>query len=561
MNPSGPTSANWVNALTRAVLSSGLARLSPVTVYLMIATPVLLWFFWSTIFFPLFTYGFDEDLWEHSAAIKEWKSNLWAPRNPHLDIDAGSPRYMPFFFALTVMAKLIDLKAIDALKFAGVFNLLILFTGIFLFFRTYFRNDFAPVLGLVILLGVWGTGWRHSGEYQLRSLFYVASYPSTFAFALSLVTLWIATNGLRGATTSRLWLYAALPLFFAIIFLSHPLTGAFALGATGVLSVTEREARFVDRVKIVLMVIVGVTAAELWPYFSVWGVVLGSSVAAQQGWVQVNVVGGIAQAERVLWTHDLYNPSRVLYGLGPALIGIPCVLYLARQRAHLFIVVGCLVMLGIYWSRLFLFQGLPIWVGGRFLLFVTFFLHLALVAVILGLGPYWQLIADGVALPLRAKLLTDGLAVFLVACVLWSAAFAAAHFGYTYLWKRPVTEILRPLARAIPDNAVVLARSKVAWPIPTFAGKVVSLLHANPLVPDLAQREHDVALFFDATTENKNRSAILRRYNVSHVLIAPASTPKNVVRFLAFVGEVKSQWNGYILVELDDLLIYEVDGE
>ena len=188
MSPFVSSFANRVHALTRAVFTSELARLSPVTMYLMVATPLLLWLFWSTIFFPLSTYAFHEDLWEHSAAIKEWKSNLWAPRNPHLDIDASSPRYMPFFFVLTVMAKLIDLKAIDALKFAGVFNLLLLFTGIFLFFRTYFRNDFAPVLGLVILLGVWGTGWRSSGEYQLRSLFYVASYPATFAFALSLVT-------------------------------------------------------------------------------------------------------------------------------------------------------------------------------------------------------------------------------------------------------------------------------------------------------------------------------------------------------------------------------------
>ena len=400
-------------------------------------------------------------------------------------------------------------------------------------------------------------------------MFYVGSYPSAFAFALTLVTLWIANNCLRGAT-SRLWSYAALPLLFAIIFLSHPLTGAFALGATGALSVTEREARFVDRVKVVLMAIVGVAAAELWPFFSVWGVVLGTSGTGQQGWVQANVVGGIEQAGWVLWNHHLYNPSRVLLGLGPALIGIPCVLYLARQRAHLFIVVGFLFMVGIYWSRLFLFQGLPIWVTGRFVFFATFFLHLALVAVILRSGPYWRLVANGVALPQRARLLTSGLAVFLVACVLWSGGFAAAHFVYTYLWKRPVTEILAPLARAIPDDAVVLARTKVAWAIPTFAGKVVSLWHANPLVADRAQREQDVALFFDAATTNKKRIGILKRYNVSHVLIAvaepdirrePVKTPENVMKFLTLVGSVKGQGDGYILVTLDNLLSRDDDGK
>ncbi len=150
-----------------------------------------------------------------------------------------------------------------------------------------------------------------------------------------------------------------------------------------------------------------------------------------------------------------------------------------------------------------------------------------------------------------------------MACVLWSGGFAAAHFVNTYLWKRPITEILAPLAGAISDDAVILARTKVAWAIPTFAGKVVSLQHANPLVADMAQRNQDVVLFFDPATTNKKRIGILKRYNVSHVLIGvaepdirrePVNTPENVMKFLTLVGSVKGQGDDYILVKLDNLL-------
>ena len=75
----------------------------------------------------------------------------------------------------------------------------------------------------------------------------------------------------------------------------------------------------------------------------------------------------------------------------------------------------------------------------------------------------------------------------------------------------------------------------------------------------MAQREHDVSLFFDATTKNEKRIAILKRYNDSHIFIAPENTPENVMKFLTFVGSVRLQENGHILVKLDDLLSRDED--
>lgn len=542
------------------MLGSALARLSPVHAYLAVAAPLLLWLYWSTFFFPLFTYAFHEDAWEHTAAIKAWAANLWAPANPHLDVDAGSPRYMPFFFALAVLTKLGGLTPIGALKVSAAVNILILFAAIFLFFRTYFRSDWAPLLGLVVMLAAWGLGYRHSGEYQLRSLFYVVSYPSAFAFALSLIALWIANNALRGAFPV-LWSHAALPVLFAIIFLTHPLTGGFALGAMGALAVTARDARFADRAMVILLPVAGVALAELWPYFSVWSLALGGGGPAQQGFGQANVAGGLEHAGRAIWHNHFYDPWAILRNLGPALLGIPCVLYLAWRRTHLFIVFGCLLMLGVYWSSLVIFPQLPVWVGGRFLLFATFFFHLALVAVILRSGPYWRLVAARAALPLRGKVLIGGIAVFLAASVAWSGAYSAAHFVYTYLRKRPVTEILSPIVRAIPEDAVILATTADAWPLPTFAGKVVSLRHTNPLVSDEARREQDVARFFDAGTASKQRVSILQRYGVSHVMFAPAHTPKSLVDFLNSVGSVAARGNGFVLVKLGSLPLRDGAGK
>ena len=82
----------------------------------------------------------------------------------------------------------------------------------------------------------------------------------------------------------------------------------------------------------------------------------------------------------------------------------------------------------------------------------------------------------------------------------------------------------------------------MAWPVPTFSGKVVSLFHPNPMIPDQAARKRHTELFFAPDTPVGDRTSILKRYRVTHVLVDTTDTAASVLHYLYVIGSVaKSQ--------------------
>ena len=104
------------------------------------------------------------------------------------------------------------------------------------------------------------------------------------------------------------------------------------------MALCEPGATLADRAKICVLVLAGAALAELWPYYSVWGVVLGSDGVESQSWVD-NALAQTTVAASV-WTNRFYDPAQVALALGPALLGVPCIAYLAYRGANLFIVFG-----------------------------------------------------------------------------------------------------------------------------------------------------------------------------------------------------------------------------
>jgi len=259
--------------------------ISPKWAYLFISIPVLTAISWSIFNYTSYTSYYYSDFWEHSATIHEWTKNLWRPGNPHLAIDTGSPRYMPFFFLLTVLARMFDLNPIQALGIGGVITMILFLYGVWLFLPLYFRNDWAPFVGLIVLLGGWGAGWYWPNCYQLRCLFYVIPFPSSFVFSLSFLSFWLGTKVLRQREITP-WILISLGIMSALMLLSHPLTGAFAIGSLCLLALSEPNVSFSIRWRLIGVVLTGALAAELWPYFSVWGIILGTSGGEGESWIK-----------------------------------------------------------------------------------------------------------------------------------------------------------------------------------------------------------------------------------------------------------------------------------
>jgi hypothetical protein len=518
--------------------------------YLFISILILAAISWSNFNHPPYTSYYSSDFWEHSATIREWTKNLWHPGNPHLAIDTGSPRFMPFFFLLTVLARTFDLNPIQALGIGGIITTILFLYGVWLFLSLYFKNDWAPFVGLIVLLCGWGVAWYWSSCYQLRCLLYVNPFPSNFVFSLSFLSFWLATKLLRQREIN-IWGLILLGIMSVLMLLCHPLTGAFAIGSLCLLALFEPDVSFSHRLTLIAIVFTGTLVAELWPYFSVWHIILGTSGGKATSWIESGNIA-ISRSIKLYHNHPFYDPKQFFLALGPSLLGIPTLFYMAYKREHLFIVTGFILMSLPFVANLFF--RIPL--GHRFLFYMIFYLHLALIWGILKV----QGTIQKSTFVKFTKIKTGVLFFFLTVCLFWNVALLAMEFKnygmipnylrFGHIKREPIVKDMRRLSLLIPDDATVLATARFSWPLPTFTAKVVSLLDINPMVADHHRRRKDTYRFFHVETTQETRLEILKRYKVTHILFKKRNIHEKVRDNLNDFGHVTEKMDDYVIIKL-----------
>jgi len=502
------------------------------------------WFLFSALFDQPAMYNLSADYWEHAAVIKEWSSDIWSPQDPFLSLDSPSIRFIPSYFVVAAIAGIFHLTAFQALGLGGLLNLGLLLAGIYLFTKAYFKSEWAPVWGLVILLTSWGTGDLRSGFYQLRCLFFVVSYPSIFVLALTLITLWLAVKILRREFTSR-WGYFALAVLTPVMLISHITFGAFALISVCLLSIFEPDIARSLRFKVLLSVGSGIFLSLLWPYFS-FGQMILKLLSYQKHWSKLPT--------------SYYHLQGVMKILGPAVLGIPAIFYAAYKRKNGFLISGFLTMV------LLLAVGVifPVLTGERFLLFAVFFLHMALIWAIL----------EGEASPPRPsrsstnrRFLQKGLHSLLALFFGWNITAAIFEFTglpvqlipqvpFHYYWSaeshRTISDLKR-LAPFIPERAVVMAPDTISKLLPAFSGKVVV---AHPgggffMSSEESNRRYtDNEKVYSAETSPIEREELLKRYGVSYLLFDRERISPGLMNELIKLGKPVGGTLKLLLVEL-----------
>ncbi len=530
--------------------------------YVAVAIPIFIWLCWAAFYYPLATYSYWQDIWEHAAVINEWMKDLWHPKNPHLPVDTGSPRYMPYFFLLSCIGRLFDLEALHILGLGGVLNVAALLTGIFLFFRRYFKDEWAPVIGGAIMLGAWGIPWVYVNNYQLRSLFYVSSYPATFAMAASLFVFWVAVKLIRDEVCS-LWWYVVLVALVFVIVLSHPPTGSFAIASLFILAVFEPSASLVYRAKLAIFVLLGILLTWFWPYFSLWDLVVVGTLR-ESALTDLSRIKSLMQAtifERNPVSR-FYSPIVIIMSFAPALLGFPIIIYLAYRKTQLFIVAGFLLMMLPYIVNIIF--HIPL--GYRYLFFSIFYLHLALTWSALTVLRYSENLEQ--QRPHKRSRVLIGVTSSMVVLafggnlLLAALMFAGYHPRMTfdppyrienikrYGRIQPVVSDMQQIATHIPDDAVVLGIPWMVWPLPTFKGKITAVLLRNPFVLDGGRRRADALKFFEPTTSYLERRETLQRYHVTHIVYKQDATSATVIAGIDKLGNVVGIVKRIVIVEL-----------
>jgi len=509
--------------------------------FVVLATLLAVWVIWEAFGLRLITFQLNTDYWEHSAALRALLVDFFHPGNPHLASPTSSPRYGPLFLIAAAIGHVFALDPLQAMSVVAALNTLLLLSGIYFFFRVYFRDARAPLYGLFVLFGSWYYGWHFSNVYQLQVYFSVSAYPSSGALGLTLWSFGQAVRVLRGETRERLGL-GVLSLLWALLFITHPLTAAAGFAGGGALALTEPGVPLKRRAWVVATIFIGSGASAVWPYFSPWTVLTGG-VRQEADWA-----AEASASEPVGGRHRFYRTGELSKALGLALAGIPISVYFLVVRKHLFVALGALSMMGAFYLNAYV----PLPIGHRFVLLAILFLQIAVVWLLLALTR-----GSSQAFRWVSNVWVGAAALVLVWGVLGYAAYhnvtlALRKFGPEALTRGRVSSYVRHLGavgdRVGPDG-VVLANALNSWAVPTFGPKVVALHHLNPLVPDQFERNERVWYFFRNATDAE-RLETIRRYGVTHVLVT-SSEERSLDRFLQSIGKRRRIGGEFVLYTLD----------
>ncbi len=479
------------------------------------------------------------DIWEHAAAARELGAHPFNPGHPLLAIDRPHQYFSPYLLVVGLMSRFTGLNVVDTLNVWGVVNLVLILVGLRLFVTKLTGRKHVDFYALLFILFLWGPGaWFFSGFLHFDIIALVLTYPSTFCKGLVFLSLWAHLNYLE--SDNPRWLIPTLATSF-VIFLTHPVDQVFL--AVGLVALTfagggsRRDRRIGYSVATVGAAFL---AALLWPYMSLWHILLGSSAE------------GYRNAFKAA-DHDLY--VNVLARCGLALIVLPFVVSRLRN-----------------WRRdplVLMFLGtLALYVYGMIVDDATFGRLISSVQVVGALILAEERVKTGDAAARLGQLgvpLLRWLQITTAAIVVAGAFFL--RNGFVVLPERFMADVPYGWAHGYVDNVKFsdfdfLAKNHETYPVvmsdlytslelPAFGSKVVNFARAQAFV-DTSERNADMNKVYDPISTVETRRAVLAKYDVSMIVVPVNELNKEPKRHqpLLDMGLVVSRNERFVFVDV-----------
>ena len=440
----------------------------------------------------------ESDFALHMAVLGRLLANPLHPGDPVLVVGGTSAYYTPYTVALMLIGKATGASALPLYKFAGIVTTGLLLTGLFRFVRSLTPARWAPPLALLGLLFWWGTtviAW--SGFLSLVSFADTIAYPSTFATALTL-HLWASLP----AKPLRMRRAIGLGFLLGIIAVTHQFTAIGTL--IGVLAcLIARRETLLNRSALYALgigAVVCLLVVVAWPYYHLWNVTQTDQLSALDG-----------------QHHALYRHATRWYGFGILALAALALRFWrdkTDQLVLLFLGSGAIVAYGAVSGH---------WSYGRSWPMVMLAAQVALaIAAAEAKKPQLRF---AWAVPIAA-ITVAGIWVQSSA-LLYVVPNALQHnvsrIVDTSQKKAPLPH-LDWLRGHIKEGDVVLADQPTAQDMVAAHGGYGV---ASPwILPDFpfalwTQRKNEVATFFAPDSDPAARQALLSRYNVHWILLAP----------------------------------------
>jgi alpha-1,6-mannosyltransferase len=430
------------------------------------------------------------DFWEHSAVVRELATHILHPKHPQLLLDTPHAFYSPYSVMVAFFARLMQWDAVKALSIMGLVNLCLLFSGLRLFVYSMvpMNKSATDFYTLLLTLFCWGSHpWFYSGFFHIDVLRYVLPYPSTFAAALTLITL--GCNQFR-IETKRQILFGPILLLTVIILITHLIT--FLLLAAGLFSQSFTEKGSTPSMIILVgsLLSLAFMISALWPYFSMVKLLLGES--------------------------DVYNASnRIMYRsvlsrIWPSLIGLPLIIASVRSNWRHSLALMLVILSGIY-----VFGALSgKYAYGRVISYIVLLLHVAIAEHLAKIEHRAKEIHNSSWL---RQMIVPAIAIIFTLILSWKPL--GRTFANSLRELPPTYKNYLFLSRFTGQYDVVLSDIKSSWILPTFGGKAVAALHYLAFVSDHDARRSDLESFFNKKTAFAERQRIIHKYNTNYLLL------------------------------------------
>lgn len=463
------------------------------------------------------------DFWEHAAVVKELSRNLWQPQNPIIGGHIPHAFFSPYTVLIAIISITTGLDPISSLTYFGFINLTLILFSLYRFIKSIFPSDNQTIatISLLFMLFFWGAqpaSW--SGFYHILTYKYILSYPSAFAFGLSLLSLSIIQDTNHSLTINK---KIVVIILSTVVFITHPLTALFLfVGIISSIWILHQNSLIHTGIKSALIIVPSLILAWLWPYYDFVSLSSGQTYNFNE------------------MSKELYRNA--IIGYWPLLLLIFSIPYLFKNKSVRYLIVS-MILLGILYVIAFLLKKYGF---GRVIANIMF----------LGQCLMGFLVVDHFkkATPIKKRNAFFGfLSVLMIISI--SINFVSFKKAFVFGKKTDLTyyQKFSFLEETVPANAIILSDLYTSWIIPTFSGKVIPSRHPIYWVDDLYERNDEINHFFDSEICWLDKVDILKKRKPDYILINIKNTPlpKKQIHLIQKQGTIVHNKNQLILVQIN----------
>lgn len=454
------------------------------------------------------------DFYHHAAFIRQLKTAPFELGNPFFEGPPVYTLYWPYEYLISLVSNSSGLSPHESLALFGFINLSLLFFTLKKLSSRINPSRLMPPLSLLLILLFWpGDPLNFSSFYSLTTICFVASYPATFAFVLSLNCILIAI-----ADHSTLQRKIAISLMAVLVILIHPITFMF-LGVTLSSIWLTKWRGSIKEISIPIALSFAFLVAYFWPFFPLSELIFGSTFSSDPN--------GYAVYRKFL---ERYWPT---------FVALPILFLRLKNNPRDFLSLSYFGLYTLYGLGYFL----EIWNLGRSIAFIMFISHILVADFIINFCSWYGKKCHCLLSPVYPTLIL-GILLSKLSLVSW------AWTQHAIQNKPSLYHDAEAIAAQITEGSTVIAPPDISLALPSFGVKVVVFNTPPFFGTSFQSRNDDLRSFFTPDTANQNRSELIKKYDADYVVIPnghPVIDP--LLRSEAIKG-VKFYNQEYVILEV-----------